>query len=85
MASIPNARAARAILPDDYPRRLRYAQWFNQSCQTPKHFLQSIIIQDEARFSMNGEVITPTMCARIHRRHFQRHNSRERLTICAER
>ena len=41
--------------------------------ETP--FLQSIIIQDEARFSMNREVITPTMCARIHRRDFHRHST----------
>ncbi len=43
------------LLPDDLPRRLRYAQWFNERCRNP-NFLQSIIIGDEAGFAMNGEV-----------------------------
>ena len=75
------------LLPDDLPRRLRYAQWFNQRCRNP-NFLQSIIIGDEAGFAINGEVNSQNVREYAPKGHppafnFERMNSREKLTIWA--
>ena len=43
------------LLPNDLPRRLRFANWFNERWRN-QNFLQNIIIGDEAGFALNGEV-----------------------------
>ena len=75
------------LLPDDLPRRLRYAQWFNERCQNP-NFLQSIIIGDEAGFAMNGEVNTHNVSEYAPKGqppafNFERRNSRGKLIVWA--
>jgi hypothetical protein len=46
------------LLPNDYLRRLRFSQWyrFNQKCEEDPHFLDHVVIGDEASFVMDGEV-----------------------------
>jgi hypothetical protein len=36
------------LLPNDYLRRLRFSQWFNQKCEEHPHFLDHVVIGDEA-------------------------------------
>ena len=43
------------LLAADLPRRLRFVEWFNHRCRR-ENVLTSLIIGDEAAFSMNGEV-----------------------------
>ena len=43
------------LLAGDFPRRLRFSEWFNQRCRG-EHFLDSLLIGDEAGFALNGEV-----------------------------
>lgn len=39
----------------DFPRRLRYAEWFLNACNNNR-FLFNVVVGDEAVFSMNGKV-----------------------------
>ena len=43
------------LLAGDFPRRLRFSELFNQRCRG-EHFLDSLLIGDEAGFALNGEV-----------------------------
>ena len=43
------------LIPNDYQRRSNFSQWFNGRCEQP-HFLENLVIGDEATFSMNGVV-----------------------------
>ena len=43
------------LLPNDLPCQLRYSNWFNERCWN-QIFLQSIILEDEAGFVLNGKV-----------------------------
>lgn len=45
------------LLENDWPRRLRFSEWFNQRCRK-ENFLDQLIIGDEAGFEMNGQVNT---------------------------
>ena len=69
------------------PRRLRYAQWFNERCRNP-NFLESIIIGDEAGFAMIEEVNSYNVRKYGQKGqppafNFERRNSRGKLTIWA--
>lgn len=44
-----------ALKQADFARRMRYAQWFLNSCQNNR-FLANIVVGDEAAFGMDGEV-----------------------------
>ena len=44
------------LQPGDHPRRMNFAQWFVDKCQQEAHFLDKIVIGDEAAFRMNGKV-----------------------------
>jgi hypothetical protein len=75
------------LRPDDFPRRLRYSNWFNERCRNP-NFLQSIIIGDEAGFVLNGEVNSHNVREYAPKGNppafnFERKNSRAKLTIWA--
>ena len=43
------------LFAEDFPRRLRFAEWFNKRCLRA-NFLDCILIGDEAGFAMNREV-----------------------------
>ena len=43
------------LLTGDFSRRLRLSGWFNERCRR-ENFLNSLLIGDEASFTMNGEV-----------------------------
>ena len=75
------------LLATDLPRRMHFVEWFVQRCPR-ENFLQSIIIGDEAGFSMNGEVNTQNVRQYAPKRHppafnFERHVFRAKLTVCA--
>ena len=75
------------LLAADFPRRLLFAEWFNQHCQRD-NFLDNIIIGDEAGFSMNGEVNTHNIRAYAPKGHppvfnFHRNDSRLKLNVWA--
>ena len=75
------------LLANDLPRRLRYSEWFNQRCRN-QHFLESLIIGDEAGFALNGEVNSHNVREYAPKGHppvfnFERQNSREKLTVWA--
>ena len=77
-----------ALLATDLPRRLRFAEWFIQRCRRRENFLQSIIIGDEAAFSLNGEVNTQNVRQYAPKGHppafnFERNHSRAKLTVWA--
>ena len=75
------------LLAADFPRRLRFAEWFNQHCQRD-NFLDNFIIGDEAGFSLNGEVNTQNVRAYAPKGHppefnFNRNDSRLKVTVWA--
>ena len=41
----------------DFPRRLQFARWFENSCHNPR-FLHNVVVGDEVAFGMNGHVST---------------------------
>ena len=45
------------MLAGDFTRRLRFSGWFNEPCRR-ENVLNSLLIGDEASFTMNGEVNT---------------------------
>lgn len=45
------------LLETDYPRRIRFCNWFIARCNNPR-FLYNIVVGDEASFSLNGKVST---------------------------
>ena len=49
------------LLDTDWPRLLRFSNWFNRQCEK-QDFLDRLIIGDEARFEMNGKVNTQNVC-----------------------
>ena len=75
------------LLAADLPRRLRFVEWFNHRCRR-ENVLASLIIGDEAAFSMNGEVNTQNVHQYAPKGHppafnFERNNSRAKLTVWA--
>ena len=46
------------LLPQDYARRIQFAQWLIERCERNEDFLRSFVIGDEAGFAMNGQVNT---------------------------
>ena len=46
------------LLPQDYARRMQFAQWLVDRCARNDEFLRPFVIGDEAGFAMNGEVNT---------------------------
>ena len=75
------------LLAGDFPRRLRFSEWFNQRCER-ENFLNSFIIGDEAAFTMNGEVNTHNVLEYAPKGqppafNFERNNSRAKLTVWA--
>ena len=45
-----------ALLPGDFDRRMRFARWLINRCQRNEEFLRSLVVGDEAAFSLNGQV-----------------------------
>ena len=75
------------LFAEDFPRRLRFAEWFNERCLRA-NFLDSILIGDEAGFAMNGEVNTHNVRQYAPKgqppaSNFQRNGSRAKLTVWA--
>lgn len=75
------------LLAADFARRLRFAEWFVQHCRR-ENFLRSIIIGDEAAFSMNGEVNSQNVRQYAPRGqppdfNFERNDSRVKLSVWA--
>ena len=75
------------LLAGDFPRRLRFSEWFNQRCRG-EHFLDSLLIGDEAGFALNGEVNSHNVREYAPKGHppafnFERNNSRAKLTVWA--
>ena len=44
------------LLPEDFDRRMRFARWLINRCQRNEEFLRSLVVGDEAAFSLNGQV-----------------------------
>ena len=75
------------LFAGDFPRRLRFAEWFNERCLR-ENFLDSILIGDEAGFAMNGEVNTRNVRQYAPKGqppafNFQRNDSHAILTVWA--
>ena len=75
------------LLAGDFARRLRFSGWFNQRCRR-ENFLNSLLIGDEASFTMNGKVNTQNVRQYAPKGHppafnFERSNSRVQLTVWA--
>ena len=75
------------LFAEDFPRRLRFAEWFNKRC-LHANFLDSILIGDEAGLAMNGEVNTHNVRQYAPKGqppafNFQRNGSRAKLTVWA--
>ena len=76
------------LFAEDFTRRLRFAEWFNERCLRA-NFLDSILIGDEAGFAMNGEVNTHNVRQYAPKGqpapafNFQRNGSRAKLTVWA--
>ena len=76
-----------ALLATDFPRRLRFSEWFNQRCRD-QNFLESLIIGNEAAFLMNGEVNSHNVRQYAPKGHppafnFERNDFRAKLTVWA--
>ena len=76
------------LLPNDYLRGLRFSQWFNQKCEEDPHFLDHVVIGDEASFVMDGEVNSHNVRRYAPKGHppefnFNRSDSRAKLTVWA--
>ena len=75
------------LLQNDWPRRLRFSEWFNQRCQNEK-FLDRFFIGDEAAFEMNGQANTHNVREYAPRGNppafnFDRSRERAKLTVWA--
>ena len=75
------------LLQNDWPRRLRFSEWFNQRCQN-ENFLDRFFIGDEAAFEMNGQVNTHNVREYAPRGNppafnFDRSRERAKLTVWA--
>lgn len=46
------------LLPGDFNRRMRFARWLIDRCQSNKEFLRWIVAGEEADFTMSGQVNT---------------------------
>ena len=73
------------LLAGDFARRLRFSGWFNERC-CRENFLNSLLIGDEASFTMNGEVNTQNVRQYAPKGHppafnFERSNFRVQLTV----
>ena len=55
LAPVYRMHVRHELLTTDLPRRLRFAEWFNQRCRL-ENLLTSLIIGDEAAFSMNADL-----------------------------
>jgi hypothetical protein len=76
------------LLPNDYLRRLRFSQWFNQKCEEDPDFLDHVVIGDEASFVMDGEVNWHNVRRYAPKGHprefnFNRSDCRAKLTVWA--
>ena len=49
------------LLAGDFARRLHFSGWFNECCRR-ENVLNSLLIGDEASFTMNGEVNMQNVC-----------------------
>ena len=75
------------LLQNDWLRRLRFSEWFNQRCQN-ENFLDRFFIGDEAAFEMNGQVNTHNVREYAPRGNppafnFDRSRERAKLTVWA--
>ena len=75
------------FLAGDFARRLRFSGWLNERCRR-ENFLNSVLIGDEASFTMNGEVSTQNVRQYAPKGlppafNFERSNSRVQLTVWA--
>ena len=75
------------LLDTDWPRRLRFSNWFNRQCEN-QNFLDRLIIGDEARFEMNGKVNTQNVRQYAPKGHppafnFDKSSNRYELTVWA--
>ena len=75
------------LLQNDWPRHLRFPEWFNQCCQN-ENFLDWFIIGDEAGFEMNRQVNKHNVCEYAPRGNppafnFDRSSERTKLTVWA--
>ena len=73
------------LLAGNLARRLRFSRWFNERCHR-ENFLNSLLIGDEALFTMKGEVNTQNVRQCAPKGHppafnFERSNSRVQLTV----
>ena len=71
----------------DFPRRLRFCQWFIRRCDNNR-FLHNVVIGDEAAFQMNGHVTTHNVREYAPRGeqpsfNFDRSSSRQKLSVWA--
>lgn len=72
---------------EDFERRINFCNWFAESCRDA-NFLSNFIISDEAGFAMNGEVNSQNVrqyapWGNNPGFHFNRNESREKLTVWA--
>ena len=74
------------LLPNDYLRRRKFSEWFNQKCEEDPHFLEHLVFGDEATFAMNGEVNSLAVRQYAPKGHppefnFNRSDSRAKVTV----
>ena len=77
------------LLAGDLARRLRFSGWLDERCRR-ENFFTSLLIGDEASFTMNGEVNTHNVRQNAPNGHppafhFERSNSREHLNTMRQR
>lgn len=49
-----HVQRVQALLPEDFPRRVQFCEWFLQQHENDQHFSNKILVMDEATFTRNG-------------------------------